>query len=350
MNPPILTATRNPDGSVQLTWTDVGAEIYEVERDGLLIVSQAGLVYLDSAAPIGQIGYRVIAHMYEQASATVTVPAIPIVTPPPTSGDGTSTAGDPWGKALMPVRPGMRVGGYTDFTEDGDRALGQGFGPHLSTVWRPRPTAAQDGTYKDSSQRGTYSVKDTYSQHGGIADIWLHAHNAGNPLVHVPTGSILKVFAALDQQNDQSESFVQWTMKCPVTNWTKQAPLFWAFGTNANGEDDMYEHKHGTGPRSNAFHHLIGGGQESIKLNVVTTDAHVLGMYRRRKGHRGASDLGEVSGYVDGVLRKTFTNKCSPNPMHFVLQLESYLKADPLPASKTDGHVLLTKYRLDVPA
>ena len=250
----------------------------------------------------------------------------------------------------MPVRPGMRVGGYTDFTEDGDRALGTGFGPHLSTVWRPRPTAAQDGTYKDSSQRGTYSVRDTFSQHGGIADIWLHAHNADNPLVHVPTGSILKVFAALDQQNDQGESFVQWTMKCPVTNWTKQAPLFWAFGTNANGEDDMYEHKHGTGPRSNIFHHLIGGGQESIKLNVVTTDAHALGMYRRRKGHRGASDLGEVSGYVDGVLRKTFTNKCSPNPMHFVLQLESYLKADPLPASKTDGHVLLTKYRLDVPA
>lgn len=270
-----------------------------------------------------------------------------VVDPPPPDPEPTPDPGtDPWSLKLMPVKAGWKRLAYTNFREDGNRALGQGFGPHLASLWKPR-----EGM-KDSSQRGTYSAKDTWSQKDGIGDVYLHSHKLGaDPLKHDPAGTIHKVFGAVSMFGDHPEQLVQWTEQCPTTPGRKQAPLFWAFGTNDNGEDDHYEHKYGTGQRSNSFHHYYGGGgQEAIRLNVVTTDPHALGMYFRAKGTRGSSDPGEFSTYVDGQLRKTFTTKQTPNPMHFVMQIETYLKADPLPSSASDGHVRFTQYALDVPA
>lgn len=284
--------------------------------------------------------------------------------PPPANRDGTSTVGDPWGLALMPPPPSLRVGFYTDFTEDGDRELGAGYGPYLKTGW-----GAREGM-KDSSRRGTYSELHTFSQHNGIADIFLHSHMEGsNPLVHDPLGKIHKVFAALDKQGDKGESFIQWTQLCEDIDGRKQAPLYWAFGINDNGECDHYEHKYGAGLRSNSFFHPYMT-QTSLgqKLEVDTLKPHTLGMYFRRRGYRGASDPGEFSTYVDGVKRKTWTEGQTPNPMHGVLQIETYLKSGNQKIPGWDslfgaadgtgpgyngvavaGHIQFTKYRIDIP-
>lgn len=255
-------------------------------------------------------------------------------------------ADDPWGLELMPLKAGWKTLAYTNFREDGSRSLGQGFGPHLTSLWKARENMP------DSSQRGTYSALHTWSQRDGIGDVYLHSHKAGaDPLKHDPAGTVHKVFGAVSQFGDHPEQFVQWTEKCPTTPGRKQAPLLWAFGKNDNGEDDHYEHKYGSGPRSNSFHHhYLKQTQNGKRLDVVTTEPHVLSMYFRAKGHRNAADPGEFTTYVDGVKRASWSNDCTPNPMHFVMQIETYLKADPLPAIASDGHVQFTQYRLDVPA
>jgi hypothetical protein len=243
------------------------------------------------------------------------------VTPPPDP-DPEPGGPDPWGLTLMAPPNGLEREFYTNFREDGDRELGQGIGPHLQ-YFKPRRNMP------DSSQRGTYNDITTWSQHDGIGDVFLHSGTA-TALQHDPQGKVHHVFALVDEI-DRPEVFVQWTQKCPTTASRKQAPLFWAFGKNDNGEDDHYEHKYGAGPRSNSFHHhYLKQTQNGKALNVVTTDPHVVGMYFRRKGHRGTGDLGEFTTWVDSKKIITWTNDCTPNPMHFVMQIETFLKSDPI--------------------
>lgn len=221
---------------------------------------------------------------------------------------------DPWGLSLMPLRAGWRRVFYTNFTEDGNRPIGQGIGPHLAGYFKPRRGMG------DSSQRGTYDDRTTWSQQDGVGSVFLHSSNPATATTHDPLGKIHHVFALVDQV-DRDEVIVQWTEKCPTTEGRKQAPLYWAFGTNVNGEHDHYEHKYGAGPRSNAFsHYMGGGGQEAIKLEVVTTEPHALAMHFKKGEH--------FSVYVDGQLRKKFTTKIGTNPMHAVMQIETFLKRD----------------------
>jgi hypothetical protein len=281
-------------------------------------------------------------------------PDPPPVDPPPVPGT------DPWGLSLMPVRPGMKTAFYTNFREDGDRAIGTGFGPHLSKGWKARENMPDSaGGHGVSGIGGVYSGKNTWSQKGGIGDVFLHAHNAGDdPTKHNPAGKILDVFTALDQAGELKEGFVQWTQKDPTCEPFKQAPLWWpSEGKNENGEDDHNEHKYGPGPRSNAFHHLARPekGQEGVQLNIDTTIPHTFGAYHRTKGTNGASDPGEFSVYVDNKLVKTFTNLCCQLPMHWNMQIETYLFSDafwklsPRPPIQS-GHVQMTQYRMDVRA
>jgi hypothetical protein len=262
--------------------------------------------------------------------------------PEPVPGD------DPWGLSLMPLRQGWERKFYTNFREDGNRTLGQGIGPHLS-YFKPRRNMG------DSSQRGTYNDLTTFSQKDGIADVFLHS-GASNSLAHDGNGKTHHVFGLVDQV-DRDEVIIQWTQKCPTTASRKQAPLFWAFGTNVNGEHDHYEHKMGSGPRSNAFSHFMGGGgQEAIQLNVVTTEPHVLTMHFKKGDH--------FTVYVDGQLRKKFTNKIGTNPMHFVMQIETFLKRDHITGwckhaehpngvfhgTSSAGHVQFTQISVEAPA
>jgi hypothetical protein len=256
---------------------------------------------------------------------------------------------DPWGLSLMPLPAGWQRKFYTNFREDGDRQIGSGIGPHLAAYFKPRRAMG------DSSQRGTYNDLTTFSQTDGVADVFLHS-GAANSLAHDGLGKVHHVFALVDQI-DRAEVRVQWTEKCPTTEGRKQAPLFWAFGTNVNGEHDHYEHKYGAGPRSNAFSHFMGGGgQEAIKLNVVTTEPHVLSMHFKRGEH--------FSVYVDGQLRKKFTTKIGTNQMHAVMQIETFLKRDHIPGwckhaehpngvyhgTASAGHVQFTQISVEAPA
>jgi len=279
---------------------------------------------------------------------------------PPDPPDPPPTGTDPWGLKLMPVRAGMKTVFYTNFTEDGDRALGQSFGPHLLKGWKAREGMKDSaGQHNVPGRGGTYSAKNTWSQKGGIGDVFLHAHNPGDdPLKHNPAGQILDVFTALDQAGELLEGFVHWTQKDPTCEPFKQAPLWWpSEGKNENGEDDHNEHKYGPGLRSNAFHHLAQAskGQEGVQLKIDTTIPHTFGAYHRTLGVNGPNDPGEFSVYVDGKLVRTFTNKCCRLPMHWNMQIESYLfddewwKRSPRPPIGS-GHVQMTQYRMDVKA
>ena len=244
------------------------------------------------------------------------------VEPPPDPPPDPVPGPDPWGLSLMPVRNGWERVFYTNFREDGTRTRGQGLGPHLLGYFKPRRGMG------DSSLRGTYDDRTTWSQKDGIGTVHLHSSMGATDTQHDPNGKIHHVFAIVDQV-DRGEVIVQWTQKCPTTPSRKQAPLFWAFGKNDNGEDDHYEHKYGSGPRSYSFHHhYLKQTQNGKALNVVTTEPHVASMYFRRKGHRGGSDPGEFTTWIDGQQKASWSNDCTPNPMHFVMQIETYLKAD----------------------
>lgn len=285
-----------------------------------------------------------------------TPPPDPEPEPPPPSGGGGS-----WGLDLMPLRSGWEVAFYTDFTEDGDRELGEGIGPHLANYFKPRRAMG------DSSGRGTYDDRYTFSQHNGVADIFLHSSMTATGLQHDPMGKIHHVFALVDQI-DRPEVIVQWTEECPTTPGRKQAPLLWAFGKNDNGECNHYEHKYGEGPRSNSFmHHYLKQTQFGKALNVVTTERHMLTMYHRSRGHRGANDPGEFTTWVDGQQRASWSSEITPNSMHHVMQIEAYLRDQPIPGwdslhgadggsgpgyngTASSGHVLFDQIRIEQPA
>ncbi len=268
---------------------------------------------------------------------------------PPPSGDSA------WGLDLMPLRSGWEVPFYTNFTEDGNRSLGQGIGPHLASYFKPRRDMP------DSSTRGTYNDLTTFSQNGGVADIFLHS---GTGTTHDPQGKVHHVFALVDQI-DRPEVIVQWTEECPTTPGRKQAPLLWAFGKNDNGEVDHYEHKYGSGPRSNSFMHwYMKQGQFGKALEVVTTERHALAMYHRSRGTRGSNDPGEFTTFVDGMQKASWASEITPNPMHFVMQIETFLKADHIPGwckhadhplgvyhgEASAGHVRFDQIRIEQPA
>lgn len=368
---PVLSGTAG-DTTVTLTWTAVdGATQYRLARqtedtgfgDGILLSALSGT--FTNVTNGTKYSYRVAAvNSYGQGPWSNIV----VLTPGVDGGgggdtaDGTTTAGA-FGIALLPVRAGMKVLKYTNF-EDETRTLGQGFGPKLLEIWRPRPDVERDGQYKDSSGRGTYSVKNTFEQNNSLARFFVHSSNSGdNPLVHNPNGKIHWVYAPLDQQNDLSEMFVQFTVKFPLIAGRKMAHLNWAFGTEVNGEIDIPEGKlDGGSDKGNMFiHHYNSTQQTSIQLHLNLQEAHHFGLYFRRKGYLSSTDPGEIIGYVDGevVTAPGQTAVGIPNPMHWVGQFETYLKGQDIPGWDSEdntfhgtagsGWAEYDKYRIDGP-
>jgi len=355
---PTLTSATAGNASVALSWTasatDGGSPItgYELTRNGSLrtTTNPAVLVFTDTTVTNGTTyTYEVAAVNANGTSvASNSLSALPAAPPTPgTDADGTSAAGA-WGIKLLPVRPGMKVASYTNF-EGEDRNLGQGFGPQLLQIWRPRPDVARDGTYKDSSQRGTYSAKNTYEQKNSLGRFFIHSSKPGaNPLVHDPNGTIHWVYAPLDQQNDQDEIFVQFTAQFPQIVGRKMAHLLWAFGTEVNGEIDIPEGKlDGGSDKGNLFiHHHQSSQQTSVQLHINLQQPHHYGLYFRKAK---TGDAGKIEAFVDGKMIHSGTAVGIPNPMHWVGQFETYLKGQTIPTTNIgSGWAAYDKYRCDI--
>jgi hypothetical protein len=254
--------------------------------------------------------------------------------------------------AMPPVRSGYKVKSTTTF--DVDQALGQPPNAAMLEVFRPRPSVAQDCTYKDSSGRGTYCWKRTTSVHDGMMDIWLHSESPGQgTITHNPLGTVHYVAAPLAQAGDLDQFDVHLVAKYADVPGRKMAHLLWAYGTNENGEDDFPEGKlDGGSCKGNAFHHWARPtkGQEAWPACIDFNDWHLYTMQFRRKGLGGSGDPGYIRFLLDGKQIGQSTTYVSPNPMHWVGQIETYLSGQPLPATASQGHIYWDSFRIDVPA
>jgi hypothetical protein len=277
--------------------------------------------------------------------------------PPPTGDiDGTTTAGA-WGIPLLPLRPNMKVLGYTNFDEK--RSLGDGFGPKLNAIWDPK----REG-WPDSSTRGTYSVAHTYEERDSLGRFFVHSAMAGgDQKAHNPMGKTHYVYAPVSRFGNLGETFVQFTCRFPTIPGRKMAHLYWNKGKEENGEIDIPEGKlDGGGDKGNMFiHYFMSTRQDTAKLHLSLQDEHHYGCYFRRKGFRGANDPGEIEGFVDGKSIYHLNSAAGiPDGMFHVTQFETYLKGQDIPGwDKEDntyrgqagsGWAEYDKFRIDGPA
>jgi hypothetical protein len=295
-------------------------------------------------------------HLTVQEAGTPEPPEPPVPPTPGTDADGTSTAGA-WGMALLPVKPGMKVLGYTNFDEP--RTLGQGFGSKLSGIWDDKREGGPD-----SSTRGTYSVAQTYEENNSLGRFFVHSAMAGgNQKAHDPMGKTHYVYAPVSRFGNLGETFVQFTCRFPTIPGRKMAHLLWNKGKEENGEIDIPEGKlDGGGGKGNMFiHYYLSSKQDTAKLNLNLQEKHHFGEYFRRKGFRSPSDPGEIIGYVDGKEIYHLNSAAGiPDGMFHVTQFETYLKGQEIPGwDKEDnayhgtagsGWAEYDKFRIDGPA
>lgn len=355
--PPVLSGTAG-DATVTLSWTAVtGATQYRLAREtgdtgfgaGILV---SGLTGTYTNVTNGtQYTYRVAA----VTSAGDGPWSNEVVLTPNSGGGGVVEPPVDVGVSGFTI-PAPRTGyvrlHYTTFPNT--QLLGQGPHPDTLQYLRPRPDALHDGTYGDSSGRGTYSWKNTTSEHDGVLDIWLHSSNSGeNPLVHNGSGKIHWVSAPLAQAGDRDALDVHLIAKYPMVPGRKIAHLLWAFGTNDNGEDDFPEGKlDGGTDKGNAFHHYGTNGQQSWQLHTNLQEWHMYTIRYKKNSY--------VEFWFDGSLFARSTTSISVNPMHWVGQIETYLRGQDIPGWDSEdntyhgtagqGHILWDAFAIDVPA
>lgn len=200
-------------------------------------------------------------------------------------------------------------------------------------MWRARTAG-----WKDSSGRGTYDSPRTTSQHDSLLDVWVHSE-----------GSTRYVAAPIPLVGDTVGQRISLCMRADAIPGYKVAFLLWPNEGpgNYHGEIDFPEAKLLATSTAHAFMHFdpeptSGKSQDAYDSGARLQDWHVYTIeWDPLRNY--------VSFFVDGRLIGRSERAEVPNgPMHYVMQIETYLGSDPLPAPAA-GHVLVDWFTIDLP-
>lgn len=200
--------------------------------------------------------------------------------------------------------------------------------------WRARPAG-----WHDSSGRGTYNSPKTTSQHGGLLDVWVHSE-----------GSTRYVATPIPLVGNTIGQRIALCMRADVIPGYKIAFMLWpSLGDgNERGEINFPEGKlSGGGATARAFMHYdpeptSGRKQDAYDSQVALQGWHTYVLeWNPRSGY--------TAFYVDGRLIGRSTRYVPSGPMHYLMQIETYMSGQALPAP-AEGHVLVDWVTIDVPA
>lgn len=256
----------------------------------------------------------------------------------------------PSGIAVRPVKDGWIRRAFSHF--DADIPLGQWTGDP-DGLFQPRPDAARDGQYKDSSGRAIYSAKRCISQHDSLLDCKLFQDSSGQRYTGCP---ISKEFYASIRATEVSKA------DHPEDGW-KCAHLVAVGGTNVSsrGEYDMPECKFSSSPQVNAFMHKVGGAQ--VAFNLAQALGYPGAIYEWHEYTIEVVSGKWVDYFVDGKLlvnesgstklvdpagRHSVTDGVTTELVHWVLQNETFLGGQSIPAQMGEMHVLTDWAAIDV--
>ena len=273
-----------------------------------------------------------------------TATAAPTQAPVPTSAPA-GVGLNPSGLSIPPPLSGYRRHHFTDFPNE--TRLGDGLHADTLRYLQPRPNAAQDCTYRDSSGRGVYCTRRTTYESGGLLRQWLHTENKGQSgISHVPTGDVNYVSGLKWTVPNQAEFIVSFVARFDDIPGRKVAYLRWCgprIGEPGYCEDNFPEAKLEPGPRGNAFHHHEGQKtQNSYSLNTELDRWHLYQMHVKPGKF--------VDFYLDGRLIGHATQGVTSSPSYWVFQAETYLGGQALPYPHHEGWIEFDSYALDLPS
>ena len=292
---------------------------------------------------------------------TATLTATPTPTPTPTPPAPLPAAPLTASHCPLAMEPGAPLGWNRAMTDAFNANIPLGswgtVGGHETPggVWRPRPDAARDGTYRDSSGRGVYSAGRTTSQHDGVLDVWIHSEVAGKPWVHDPAGQRY-VAAPIPLVGDTDGQRISLCMRADAIPGYKLAFLLWPESGPGNqyGEIDFPELRLVTPSTAHAFVHYdpkpVSGKQQDAYDSGVGTAAWHVYTIEWDPGSPSSQTDDYVAFFVDGREVGRSTGSIVPDgPMHYVMQMETYLPGQDLPPP-AQGHVLVDWFTIDVPS
>jgi hypothetical protein len=201
-------------------------------------------------------------------------------------------------------------------------------------MWRARTAG-----WLDSSGRGTYNSMKTTSQHDGMLDVWVHSEGttryvaAPIPLVGDTSGQRITLCMRADEIPGYKIAFLLWPNQGPG---------------NYHGEINFPEGRLLTTASAHAFMHYdpkpaSGQAQDAYDSNQSVMAWHAMTM-------EWSPATQTVSFYMDGrLVGRSQKQQVPDGPMHYVMQIETYLGTDPLPAP-AEGHVMVDWFSIDVPA
>jgi hypothetical protein len=254
-------------------------------------------------------------------------------TPPP---DPTPT--NPSGIPMpTKAKAGWKIVKATDFNED--IPLGSWKGDKQGAV-QPRPDAARDGTYRDSSGRGIYDAKRCISQENGVLVQRLLQAANGQRYMGAP-------IQTLEPQRDLRVTVCMKVEK-PVAGW-KIAPLTSVNGDNVaqRGEYDIPEGQLVPGGEPSGYIHVKGNNQSRHKLPKPNGKPAIYEWHTYTTEVRGGQ---YVEFYFDGQLLARRTDNVTTEPVRWVGQHETLLGGDPIPAKMDEARVLTDWIVFEIPA
>lgn len=200
-------------------------------------------------------------------------------------------------------------------------------------MWRARPAG-----WLDSSGRGTYNSMKTTSQHDGLLDVWVHSEGSTRyvaapiPLVGDTTGQRITLCMRADEIPGYKVAFLLWPNQGPG---------------NYHGEINFPEGRLLTSASAHAFMHYdpkpsSGKVQDAYDTNQAVQQWHAMTIEWNPWTQT-------VSFLEDGrLVGRSQSAEVPDGPMHYVMQIETYLASDPLPPPAA-GHVLVDWFAIDVP-
>lgn len=255
--------------------------------------------------------------------------------PPPDPEPEPEPGPNPSGFPMPTVaKAGWKIAKSSDFNDD--IPLGMWTGDENGAV-QPRPDAARDGTYRDSSGRGTYNARKTISQAGGVLIQRM-----------LQEGTKRYMGAPIQTLSPQRDLRVSVCMKVdgPEAGW-KIAPLTSVNGSDVanRGEYDIPEGQLTPTAEPSGYIHVIGNKQTRHKLpgqpppafydwHVYTTEVRG-GQY--------------VEFYFDGALLARRTDSITTEPVRWVGQHETLLAGSPIPPNMGEARVLTDWIVFEVP-
>jgi hypothetical protein len=263
-------------------------------------------------------------------------PTPPPPTPPPPPPPPPTTAS---GCAAIPGEPpGWTRRLTSTFSES--TPLGRWPGPVAARDWFARQAGAQD-----SSGRGTYHAGKTVSEHNGLLDIFLHSE-----------GSSRYVAALLPRLGDTVGQRINICLRADRIPGYKLVFILWPDRGEGNqrGEIDWPEGRLTPDGTAHAFMHYDpkpagDPNQDAFDSGVSTVGWHRYTLeWNPGSASTQADDV--CSFYLDGRLIGRSTGPLVPDgPMHYVMQFETYLEGQALPAPAS-GHILIDWVTIATPS